>query len=413
MRLRIVGPALTAALALTAPAQATAGRAAPPCHDVAFSPDFSRDRTMFCAYDVPYDAAYVARSTDGGRTWGNGVEVAASQLAATLWVHIAVSPWYAHDGRLLVTTATGLFESTDRGRTFRAVGPESNHGPHAHRVTPFLDPLVNPLEPRPAFVYARPGQGAFVYHPQGGTRPVRETALDDAQVFLVPPDYARKREAVVLAGASLAAYNSGRPVGNTGLAAYTCVGDFVCEYRHFDFGDAFYVYSAPLGRPGSLLLVTGDKTAGADHNVWRTDDYGRTWKALPWLQRLVPPVSHESYGGDVVVTASPDAPRRLFMHVVDRSDGPDPNRMDDDPQRLTLYRSDDDGATWRTVGQSSSAARGSLPWNHEQWFKPITLSARPGGRLYATAAHRTSGRVDYQGIFCSPDLGRTWRRGSC
>ena len=411
MRTRTAALATAFAFAAAAlPAHAAPRR--PACLTVAFSPDFARDRTMFCAYDVAYDASYVSRSSDGGRTWQPGRPFAEGDYKH-FSPRLTVSPWFATDRRLFATAAGTTFESTDRGTTFKSFDDRSLDLA-SYSITGFLEPQpIGP--PRPAFAYLRYTASVYVYDPQSGRRSTPGTIAKERPVVpLIPADYAATRQAVLLAQPSIGYYDTGDETAlDFGLGAYTCVVDFVCRHRHFYFGNASLAYGAALAEAGSYVVVTRDNVHGpaAEHHAWRTNDYGRTWQPWTQLERLLPGTGFDN-DGTVVLTASPDVPRRLFLHVTKRADPA--KRGDADRQWFTLYRSDDNGTTWRKTGASSSETRGgTLPWNRAQWFAGVTLTAQPGGRLYVTAAHHTNGRIDYQGLFCSRDHGRTWRRGGC
>ncbi len=77
---------------------------------IVFSPDFVIDRTVFMAVL----AAGVFRSTDGGNTWqpvGPGLPQDAPRV-------VALSPDYANDGTLIVSTYNWVYRSEDGGNSF-------------------------------------------------------------------------------------------------------------------------------------------------------------------------------------------------------------------------------------------------------------------------------------------------------
>lgn len=81
--------------------------------DLAFSPEFARDQTVFCAtFDVG-----LWRSTNGGLAWSRldqGLPTASIS-------EVAVSPRFEVDRTVLAATAAGLFRSTDGGDTWVAL----------------------------------------------------------------------------------------------------------------------------------------------------------------------------------------------------------------------------------------------------------------------------------------------------
>lgn len=87
--------------------------------DLAFSPDYANDRTVYVAtirggLDV---------STDGGDHWFG------TSMADTYVTTIGVSPDFRNDDLLLVSTAKGLLRSTDRGVTKEGILPSPRWPP--------------------------------------------------------------------------------------------------------------------------------------------------------------------------------------------------------------------------------------------------------------------------------------------
>jgi hypothetical protein len=419
VRGRRIAAALAATLCVaTAPAGAAQAAKSPPCTNLGFSPAFARDRVMFCSYDEPQEGAYLARSDDGGRTWQPG-RLVATGVADVFNAPVFVSPWFPTDHRVFVTMESGLSESTDGGRTFHPVPPPpggGTDGAWGPSIAGFRDPATAPAgPPREAFVYSAWDE-ARVYTPGVGTRTILGAPTEDATLFLVPPDYPSTRRAVLLAHSTGVVWPDpdAKPFSKTGLVAYDCVGDFVCTEPLFWFGDVAARFMGPLGRPGSFGVTTIDfYKDDQPKDAWRTADYGRTWQRWPSLKRLIDAVPKDT-APTVTVTVSPDAPDRLYA-LVDTYVPRFYVNQDTLPHTFFLYRSDDDGATWRSVGTSSPTMQAStLPWNFTHWRMDPTIAAVPGGRLYVNAAHRTrSGKVDYWGVYCSADGARTWRRGGC
>jgi photosystem II stability/assembly factor-like uncharacterized protein len=92
---------------------------------LAISPDYQRDQTAFAASSVG-----LFRTTNGAQDWSRVGQF--SPLGADVYVEaVAVSPLFPADQTVLVTVrGHGLFKSTDRGTTFRAIASEliaTNH----------------------------------------------------------------------------------------------------------------------------------------------------------------------------------------------------------------------------------------------------------------------------------------------
>lgn len=394
MKSRLIAScAALAALALTMPASAAR---TPACQEVAFSPSFSRDRTMWCTESVADDGAYVYRSTDAGRTWGRGVQVQSGD-AVQFMARVIVSPLYATDRRVLVWTTDGLFESVDGGATF-SVDPVATPRTEA---APYVETLVTGT-PRAAFVYGVGGNGT--YDTELGARSVVGAPNYEVLRYLVPSSYAETRKAVALAipAVTVADRNANALTPDT-TAAFGCTGDFVCAEKGYDFGRIFATAFDDLGRPEQHYVAGREYTRHPNGTLtqgkaraWRTNDAGRTWTGWPSVERLlnVRP-AHSKWA----ITGSPDS-RRLFLSVASVVRfGQDIRYDTDDTYAMTLWRSDDDGSTWHRM---------SVPWTRPPGLYPVTVTAQAGGRLYATAS-----RPGFTGMFCSLDNGRTWRTGTC
>jgi len=113
------------------------------------------------------------------------------------------------------------------------------------------------------------------------------------------------------------------------------------------------------------------------------------------------------------ITASYDQPRRLWLNLgISEKSEPHTSRP-----AYQLWRSDDGGATWRRAAtawgvKQRARSRNTLPWNAVSDHRvghDATITAAPGNILLTLGAHRGPKGVDYQGLYCSRDLGRTWR----
>lgn len=78
--------------------------------DVALSPNYAQDRTIFAVISNTQTPTTLFRSDDGGATWQELVKDLATEVKS-----IAVSPDFATDHLVVVGTLVGLYRSTNRG----------------------------------------------------------------------------------------------------------------------------------------------------------------------------------------------------------------------------------------------------------------------------------------------------------
>ena len=392
MRSRMIAPGVAfAALVLAMPASA----ARPPvCQEVAFSPAFSRDRTMWCSESVADDGAYVYRSTDAGRSWGRGVQVKSGD-GRQFMARVVPSPLYATDRRVVVWTTDGLFESVDGGLTFAA---EPVAEPRSE-VAPYIDTLGTG-KARAAFVHGIGGNG--VYDAELGRRGVFGVPGHDVLRYIVPSSFAQTREAVAVAIPSATVTQDNKALTPEDTIAARCVADFVCVDKGFDFGRVFMKEVDELGRRDQHYAIAWEFTRHPDSSftlgrarAWRTNDAGRTWAGWTSVERLM---NARPSTSKWTITGSPDS-RRMFLTGATITYGPDDRTIADDKYDMTLWRSDDDGATWNRL---------PVPWTRPVGLAFPTITAQVGNRLYATGS-----RPGFTGLFCSLDNGRTWRTGTC
>jgi hypothetical protein len=83
--------------------------------DVAFSPDFARDQTLFASLATGDQGFGVWKSTNSGQNW-HMTSIGLTDLAVT---DLIISPGFAEDQTLFATASRGgLFRSTDAGQTW-------------------------------------------------------------------------------------------------------------------------------------------------------------------------------------------------------------------------------------------------------------------------------------------------------
>ena len=82
---------------------------------VAISPDYGHDQTLFVALAATDEGLGIWRSADGGKSW----RMASAGLSDLAVADLAISPAFAGDGTLFATTRKqGLFRSTDGGQSW-------------------------------------------------------------------------------------------------------------------------------------------------------------------------------------------------------------------------------------------------------------------------------------------------------
>ncbi len=85
-------------------------------NEVALSPDFANDQTVFGSF-VFIDQRHFGRSLDGGRHW----EMRQLPMAQHGIVGFAFSPTYATDGTAFCATGWGVYRTVDRGLHWQAI----------------------------------------------------------------------------------------------------------------------------------------------------------------------------------------------------------------------------------------------------------------------------------------------------
>jgi len=295
-------------------------------HNVVFSPDFARDRTIFSA-----TWPQLIKSDDGGATWeevqieqptedwsplrqyvlavspaygtdhtifaGNRHgQIFRSEGAgdAGTWTEtatvdgrvrtFAISPAFPDDGVVFVSSVGGVFKSADRGTTWQATGPGRSPLATGGELDPAPLLAMSPEFPTDGTLFAGTHEGLFVTRDAGGTwtqvvaGPVAATA--DVTAISVSPDFAEDEMVLVsIAGDGL--YRSTdagatfEPVGTELTAANRIITD----------------YDNPTATPIQFSRTfASDQTvfAYAGPDVVRSTDGGVTWDVLtlPSIQEV-------------------------------------------------------------------------------------------------------------------------------
>jgi photosystem II stability/assembly factor-like uncharacterized protein len=220
---------------------------------IAASPAFERDRSLFVA-----GRTGLFCSTDGGRSWRHAIDGEV--------LTVAVSPAFADDPLLFAGTAQdGALRSVDGGLSW---GGANSGLLDLTVLSVALSPRFS--EDRTAFV----GTASGLYRSRNGGRSWREVMLGTdplaVQVLAVSPKFGQDK--LVLAGTEA-----------NGLL------------RSDDGGARFSEVPELAGHGISAVLISQDGrtvVVAAGSDLWRSDDGGRSWTPLPEAPGLVLALAH-------------------------------------------------------------------------------------------------------------------------
>ncbi len=118
--------------------------------------------------------------------------------------------------------------------------------------------------------------------------------------------------------------------------------------------------------------------------VWKTNDYGRTWKPI---------FDDQPTGsiGDVVV--SPSNPNVIYVGSGEGLQRPDLSVGDG------IYKSTDGGSTWNNIGLKNAQQIGGL-----------AIDPKDENRLFVAALGHPYGANEERGVYRTTDGGKTWER---
>ncbi len=130
------------------------------------------------------------------------------------------------------------------------------------------------------------------------------------------------------------------------------------------------------GQPGTFLI------GAVNGGVWKSDDYGRSWRALFDAQPT------QSIGA---IAVAPSDPRIIYVGSGEGLHRPDLSVGDG------IYRSDDAGETWTHLGLDDA-----------QQIPELAVDPRDARRLFAAVLGHPYGPNAQRGIFRSSDGGAHW-----
>lgn len=413
---------------LTKPAEAGPSSSRVPCQAFGSSPNFAKDRVLFCAAAGSWASNFdgkvlLYRSNDGGRSWGPGravVQPTRTQAVDDVWpmglqptgrpevaISVLLSPAFATDKTLFVgTEGSGSFMSTDGGLTFVKVASAV----HVSRwgTSVFLDVAPQLGLPMPALAVAdQTSNYAGVFTP-----PLPEWHIISPPGFspngvLVAPDWATSRQAVIVGNQRV---QTGDAPFDAAPRAYGCDVHFVCMKELYNFGNIGsleFIETLPMNQGGRdyVTIMTWESM-----RVFRTRDGGEHWE--PWTS-LKPLLGDLRLNDRVEIASDPARPKQLFLRV----SGMNFERQKSPQEQL--FRSDDDGKHWTRIGfawgpgQKGRQPRSTLPWNmmplyrtYLSAFQPIVVG--PSGQIILTGQRQTGSQINDRGLYCSKDYGRSW-----
>lgn len=381
------------------------------CQVVVPSPEFARDRTVFCVYrDDSTTPMRLAVSTDGGRTWVPARAEGLTRDGLGIGLGIALSPAYAQDRTLFATVNTGTYTSRDNGATFTLVDSLASAGRQGNPV-PFV--ATGPSLPgvpsaaratRLYLAYAATHRAARVDVAARRHEPAAGAPLASLFGFVAHP------------GGLLALGYETTGLGERVAVVYGCSPTLLCAKQFvFPAGVEPGTTSGLPVQPAldARTVVVRMYDAAGRVRLWRSVDAGRTF--APWAAAdTLLAAANRSSGSrpSVTMAVDPGNRRRVYLRV---STFPRYGAVwaPDAPPAEQLFRSDDAGTTWHRVafarGEGQRGPRGSLPWTAPTAGEEgSAVVAATGSALFAVGyAPWAPGTV-----FCSRDGGVHWSR-SC
>lgn len=379
--------------ATVAPPSTTAGILPTGCDALAMSPTYDQDGTALCA---GYRRMF--RTTDRAHSWQ---QVSASGLPDAGPRQVVFSPRYSSD-KTIIVVASGVYVTTNGGDAFTPLDTV-DLGPH---LTPFtwVGPVGSavPLEPRAAFAASLgPEDLSAVLDPTLGLRDPVAGAPDRDQVFVVSPNYATDGTAFLLT-------NGGTGSGSTLYSSlYSCDATFTCAMKLHDFPMGYQsgrAWFAPdFAKSKTFFVSVAPVTnASGQEQVFQTHDGGKTFTAWNSVQTILAGAKVRSAFD---IASGPAGSRTLWLRVQSPTDAAN-------PPLERLFRSTDNGTTWRPMGYGRGCCqhgpRGNIPADQAlPATGPLSgmLLVSPAGRMLMLG--RTNGANI---VYCSSDSGRTWHR---
>jgi hypothetical protein len=396
-----------AAAALTLAVPATGAPARPvACDTLVVSPTVMRDRTVFCVLTEPGQIT-VSSSNDLGRTWRTAVPTGFLDGDEQYFNGLVLSPTYSQDRLLFLQTKEALYASTDAAATLLPVDPAGG----ASTLMPSITALrrVLPVSPVPVPNGVLLAQAFQAAPPQLLHPPARWVAPGGPgliETFLAaPPGDGPYAGTILAVGRDAPTMLTGGIPLRVQDAVYPCTPSLACPTRKGTFPPDDWVYDIRLSPDFARTGVVHAQTSLGPMipTLWISRDGGGSFARLPSAQAIVDAAAHGEWAL-ARVASDPRDPRRLYLRVSGKDSREAP--------REQIFRSDDDGRTWRRLGywrpSASSYGRGVPGWpgpSHHGLRDSEPFEVLPNGSLVLTALAPDGG----QRLYCSTDGARTWR----
>jgi photosystem II stability/assembly factor-like uncharacterized protein len=337
--------------------------------DLAISPNFTVDHTLFAAIGEGSGGYNIYRSTDGGMMWQTPYVTPYSDGFKKL-IALSISPDYATDHTLYALGAAEMYKSTDGGLVFTKMG-----GWYAtHNVTALV---FSPAFAADHTVFAVvAGNGIMKSIDSGGAWQPTAFNASAYTALAVSPDYANDHTVAAIDGA-------------TGQLYLSLDGGAIMNSRDLllGTGDKHTLLFSPTFAADRLVLAASSGDPGA----YRSADGGDTWTPVGWYDPALPFRPYFARGTIQAFAIPPNtAPDGLTLAGTDSS----------------LYLSRDRGQNWEqnngSLPQLSLRAFAIAPDN------PATVLA--GASFYAYRHFTGTPRVEADGnLQLSTDNGDHWR----
>ena len=380
--------------------------------DLAVSPDFSADKTLFLA---GFNGLF--KSTDGGAKWSE-----LDALSSRIVVGLAISPNYAKDSTLAVVNYVGeAYISRDRGKTWQPMykGLEiprftKNWRQPEDDPRRFFDLAFSPNYSNDGHLFLTTLRNYFLKGSDGGENwqvinLPRASGYIRGNMVLVSPNFAVDNTVFVATnrGHLYQSTDKGKEfslVGEVGqrISSLVISPDFANDYTFYaSSGDKIYksvnggqtwinIIDKPDFQEFWLKLAISpnysqDKTlfAGTDRCIYKTEDGGDVWRKLP-------PVKYAGGGIVEALALSPNYAQDRTLIVSIKGKG--------------AWKSTDDGQSFSPVGKLDNYL---LPFSHVYGVHaaPTTIQFSPAYKndrtLYGFGLPKAS-------VLKSTDSGNTW-----
>lgn len=311
-----------------------------------------------------------------------------------------------------------LYYSLDAGSSFTKVPTPFGAGrialvPSSVAALPTAPVSATPVEHAVivgAVAGGSPGQNdSYIFDPVlpslrlvGGT-----PDLDEA--FFPSPDYANDHTAFAVG------WRAPSSPASSYAELFSCTPTFTCATKAYTFAapnawvDQFQF--APDYASSGTIVVTLANTMTDRYQILVSHDRGAHFSPVATLQQSLTRLYAAGGVGTVAISAGPTGTKSLFAYLT----GGDGRKHA--PPADQLYRSDDDGHTWKLVAynrcECSAHRPGDLPYgslysSRADRITPAGIITAAGDKMMLTSVLLPRIGPGIVTVWCSSDLGRTW-----